>query len=69
MPLLLAFVPLLAQGMLPGCTLVEGNLQCVPGQVLPENQQIKLLNQEAYQGQQQEGPLLQNIQELERSTQ
>lgn len=35
MPLLLALVPPM-----------EGNLQRVPGQVLPNNQQIKLLNQE-----------------------
>ena len=53
-----------AQGMLPGCRLVGGSLQCVPGLTATPEQQINVLNQEISADQQLEGRITQTIQGL-----
>ena len=46
MPLPFSMAPLLAQGMLFGCQLIGGQLECVPGMNhLTPQQQIKVLKQ------------------------
>ena len=65
---LMAGVPLgaSAQGMLPGCRLENGSLQCVPGLTASPEQQIQVLDGQIDQGLQQEGRLQQTIQGLKR---
>jgi len=53
-----------AQGMLPGCRLENGSLQCVPGLTASPEQQIQVLDQQIDQGLQQEGHLEQAIEGL-----
>ncbi|QNI55712.1 putative conserved secreted protein [Synechococcus sp. BIOS-E4-1] len=65
---LMAAVPLgvSAQGMLPGCRLENGSLQCVPGLTASPEEQIQVLDGQIDQGLQQEGHLQQAIQGLQR---
>jgi len=44
----------IAQGMLPGCQLIDGSLQCVPGLRADPEQQIRILRQEITADQAQE---------------
>lgn len=62
----ISFLPSIAQaqGMLPGCRLVGGSLQCVPGLTATPEQQINVLNQEVSADQQLEGRITQTIQGL-----
>ena len=53
-----------AQGMLPGCRLENGSLQCVPGLTASPEQQIQVLDGQIDQGLQQEGHLEQTIEGL-----
>ena len=67
--LLLSWISLLpaatqAQGMLPGCRLEGGSLQCVPGLTADPEQQINVLNQEISTDVQREGRITQTIQGL-----
>ena len=67
--LLLSWISLLpaatqAQGMLPGCRLEGGSLQCVPGLTADPEQQINVLNQEVSKDIQTEGRITQTIQGL-----
>ena len=55
-----------AQGMLPGCRLENGSLQCVPGLTASPEQQIQVLDGQIDQGLEQEGHLQQAIQGLQR---
>ena len=55
-----------AQGMLPGCRLENGSLQCVPGLTASPEQQIQVLDGQIDQGLQQEGHLEQTIEGLKR---
>lgn len=66
---LLAWISLLpaatqAQGMLPGCRLEGGSLQCVPGLTADPQQQIHVLNKEISTDVQAEGRIKQTIQGL-----
>ena len=63
---LMAAVPLgvSAQGMLPGCRLENGSLQCVPGLTASPEKQIQVLDGQIGQGLQQEGHLQQAIKGL-----
>ncbi len=65
---LMAAVPLgvSAQGMLPGCRLDNGSLQCVPGLTASPEKQIQVLDGQIQQGLQQEGHLQQAITGLQR---
>ena len=65
---LMAGVPLeaSAQGMLPGCRLENGSLQCVPGLTASPEKQIQVLDGQIDQGLQQEGRLEQTIEGLKR---
>ena len=65
---LMAAVPLgaSAQGMLQGCRLENGSLQCVPGLTASPEQQIQVLDGQIDRGLQQEGRLEQTIEELKR---
>ena len=65
---LMAAVPLgvSAQGMLPGCRLDNGSLQCVPGLTASPEKQIQVLDGQIQQGLQQEGHLQQAIKGLQR---
>ena len=65
---LMAAVPLglSAQGMLPGCRLENGSLQCVPGMTASPQQQIQVLDGQIEQGLQREGHLEQTIEGLKR---
>ena len=65
---LMAAVPFgaLAQGMLPGCRLENGSLQCVPGLTASPEKQIQVLDGQIDQGLQQEGHLQQAIKGLQR---
>ena len=60
----LVSLPLLAQGMLPGCQLINGNLQCVPGQQLTPQQQITVLEQQIDSNLQLENQIQQSINSL-----
>ncbi|WP_255477194.1 hypothetical protein [Synechococcus sp. BIOS-U3-1] len=64
----MAAVPLgvSAQGMLPGCRLDNGSLQCVPGLTASPEKQIQVLDGQIQQGLQQEGHLQQAITGLQR---
>ena len=64
----MAAVPLgvSAQGMLPGCRLDNGSLQCVPGLTASPEKQIQVLDGQIQQGLQQEGHLQQAIKGLQR---
>ena len=55
-----------AQGMLPGCRLENGSLQCVPGLTASPEKQIQVLDGQIDQGLEQEGHLQQAIQGLQR---
>ena len=55
-----------AQGMLPGCRLENGSLQCVPGLTASPEQQIQVLDGQIDRGLQQEGHLEQTIEGLKR---
>ena len=55
-----------AQGMLPGCRLENGSLQCVPGLTASPEQQIQVLDGQIDRGLQQEGHLEQTIDGLKR---
>lgn len=55
-----------SQGMLAGCRLVNGSLQCVPGLTTSPQQQIQILDGEISQDQQEEGAIEQTIQNLKR---
>ena len=55
-----------AQGMLPGCRLENGSLQCEPGLTASPEKQIQVLDQQIDQGLQQEGHLEQAIEGLKR---
>ena len=55
-----------AQGMLPGCRLENGSLQCVPGLTASPEKQIQVLDGQIDQGLQQEGRLEQTIEGLKR---
>ncbi len=66
---LLAWISLLpaatqARGMLPGCRLEGGSLQCVPGLTADPQQQINVLNKEISTDVQAEGRIKQTIQGL-----
>ncbi len=63
---LISFLPAVtqAQGMLPGCRLEGGSLQCVPGLTADPEQQINVLNQEVSKDIQTEGRITQTIQGL-----
>ena len=65
---LMAAVPLgaSAQGMLPGCRLENGSLQCVPGLTASPEQQIQVLDGQIDRGLQREGRLEQTIEGLKR---
>lgn len=58
--------PLKAQGMLPGCRLENGSLQCVPGLTATPQQQIQVLDGEIAADQHIEGQIEQTIQGLQR---
>lgn len=51
--------------MMPGCRLVQGSLQCVPGLTADPQKQIQILDQEITSAEQQEGSIEQTIQGLE----
>ncbi len=53
-----------AQGMLPGCRLENGSLQCVPGLTAAPEKQINVLNQEISTDVQLEGKITQTIRGL-----
>ena len=53
-----------AQGMLPGCRLENGSLQCVPGLTAKPEKQINILNKEISTDVQMEGRITQTIQGL-----
>merc|ERR1719263_1083803 len=53
-----------AQGMLPGCRLENGSLQCVPGLTADPEQQINVLDKEISTDLQREGHITQTIQGL-----
>lgn len=55
-----------AQGMLPGCRLENGSLQCVPGLTADPETQIKVLDQEISSDVQAEGHIQQTIQGLKK---
>jgi outer membrane biogenesis lipoprotein LolB len=55
-----------AQGMLPGCRLEDGSLQCVPGLTADPEKQINVLNQEISSDVQMEGQITQTIQGLKK---
>ena len=55
-----------AQGMLPGCRLENGSLQCVPGLTADPEKQINVLNQEISSDVQMEGRITQTIQGLKK---
>jgi len=55
-----------AQGMLPGCRLENGSLQCVPGLTASPEKQIQVLDGQIDQGLQQEGHLQQTIEGVKR---
>jgi hypothetical protein len=68
---LLAWISLLpaatqAQGMLPGCRLEDGSLQCVPGLTADPEKQINVLNQEISSDVQMEGQITQTIKGLKK---
>ncbi|TWB91885.1 hypothetical protein FB106_10686 [Synechococcus sp. Ace-Pa] len=54
-----------AQGMLPGCQLVNGSLQCVPGLSTDPEQQIKILRQAISADQAIEGGIDQQMKAVE----
>lgn len=54
------------QGMLPGCRLENGSLQCVPGLTATPQQQIEVLDGEITHDQQAEGRIVQAIAGLKR---
>lgn len=51
----------LSQGMLPGCRLMNGSLQCVPGLTTSPEAQIKILDAEIQSDKQSEAVIQQNI--------
>ncbi|WP_041426640.1 hypothetical protein [Synechococcus sp. CC9311] len=53
-----------AQGMLPGCRLENGSLQCVPGLTADPEKQINVLDKEISTDLQREGHITQTIQGL-----
>ena len=53
-----------AQGMLPGCRLQNGSLQCVPGLTADPEKQINVLDKEISTDLQMEGHITQTIQGL-----
>ena len=53
-----------AQGMLPGCQLEDGTLQCVPGLTADPETQIKILNKKISTEVQEEGHIQQTIKGL-----
>lgn len=55
-----------SQGMLAGCRLVNGSLQCVPGITTTPQQQIQVLDGEISRDQQVEGEIEQTIENLKR---
>lgn len=55
-----------AQGMLPGCRLENGSLQCVPGLTADPEQQINVLDKEISTDLQREGHITQTIQGLKK---
>jgi len=55
-----------SQGMLAGCRLVNGSLQCVPGLTTSPQEQIKVLDGEISRDQQSEGHIEQTIESLKR---
>jgi hypothetical protein len=55
-----------SQGMLAGCRLVNGSLQCVQGLTTSPQQQIQILDGEISQDQEVEGAIEQTIQNLKR---
>jgi outer membrane biogenesis lipoprotein LolB len=55
-----------AQGMLPGCRLEDGSLQCVPGLTADPEKQINVLNQEISSDVRMEGQITQTIQGLKK---
>lgn len=56
----------LAQGMLPGCRLENGSLQCVPGLTADPEAQIKVLDKEISTDLEAEGHIEQSIQGLKK---
>ena len=69
--LLLSWISLLpaatqAQGMLPGCRLEGGSLQCVPGLTADPEQQINVLNKKSSTDVQMEGRITQTIEGLKK---
>jgi len=55
-----------SQGMLAGCRLENGSLQCVPGMTADPQQQIQVLDGEISSGLQAEGRIQQTISDLQR---
>ena len=60
----ISLLPATAQGMLPGCRLENGSLQCVPGLTADPEKQINVLNKEISTDVQMEGRITQTIQGL-----
>lgn len=60
----ISLLPATAQGMLPGCRLENGSLQCVPGLTAKPEKQINVLNKEISTDVQVEGRITQTIQGL-----
>ncbi len=58
--------PVRGQGMLPGCRLENGSLQCVPGLTTTPQQQIQVLDGEITNDQQTEGRIVEAIKGLQR---
>ena len=57
----ISLLPATAQGMLPGCRLENGSLQCVPGLTAKPEKQINVLNKEISTDIQMEGRITQTI--------
>ena len=64
--LLITTTPVRGQGMLPGCRLENGSLQCVPGLTATPQQQIQVLDGEITNDQQTEGRIVEAIEGLKR---
>lgn len=64
-PLLGLPMPARSQGMLSGCQLIDGSLQCVPGVKADPEQQIKILRQEIGADQALEGAVGQDIEAIQ----